>query len=119
MLAQMGDRTLRLGNVHTSSYAEIFGGSVVRTLVESSVIESLPGCSDCALQPFCGGDPTFHYATQGDPVGHRPTSDFHRKNSVIIHRLIELLEDDPSARRIFSSWVAGRPSRELLREDLI
>ncbi|MEA2164927.1 MAG: hypothetical protein QOK37_3054 [Thermoanaerobaculia bacterium] len=117
MLTEMGDCSHRLGNVHTDSYQEIFGGKTIRALAEASIIESLPGCSDCALQTYCGGDPTFHYATQHDMVGHRPTSDFHRKNAFIIRHLLERHEDDPSARRIFASWVANKPYRELLREE--
>lgn len=117
MLAAMGDTSLRLGNVHTDPYEELFGGATLRALVEASTIESLPGCSDCALQTYCGGDPTFHYATQRDMVGHRPTSEFHRKNAFIIKHLLERNEDDPSARRIFASWVAGKPYQELLRQE--
>jgi len=118
MLAEMNDRSLRLGNVHLNSYEEIFGSRVLRQLVEASIVESIPGCSDCALQAFCGGDPTYHYATQRDLVGNRSTSDFHRKNAFIIRHLLTLLEDDPDARRTFASWVAGRPYQELLRRDV-
>jgi radical SAM protein with 4Fe4S-binding SPASM domain len=76
MLAEMGDKTFRLGNVHANTYDEIFGGHQLRSLVENSIIESLPGCADCAFQPFCGCDPLENYATQGSVMGHRPTSAF-------------------------------------------
>lgn len=117
MLTEMGDCSLRLGNVHTDSYEKILGGATMRALVEASVIESIPGCSDCALQTYCGGDPTFNYATQHDMVGNRPTSDFHKKNAFIIRHLLERLEDDPPIRRILASWVANKPYRELVRQE--
>src|SRR5262249_33198844 len=79
MLAEMGDQQFRLGHVHTDSYEQIFGGDLLRAITAASCIESIPGCADCAFQVFCGADPIFHYATQGDLIGHQPTSDFHRK----------------------------------------
>jgi His-Xaa-Ser system radical SAM maturase HxsB len=108
MLAEMGDRSFRLGNVHCDDYESIFSGPVVRRLVESSVIESIPGCCDCAFLPFCGSDPVFNYATQGDLMGHQPSSAFHEKNFAIIKYLIKRHDEDPVARAVFRSWIAER-----------
>jgi len=33
MLAEMGDRTFRLGNLHSNTYEEVFGGPLLRSLV--------------------------------------------------------------------------------------
>ena len=79
MLAEMNDKTFRLGNVHDGTYEKIFKGAKLRSMIAASVNESLPGCSDCAYQLYCGSDPVFHHATQGDMMGHRPTSEFCRK----------------------------------------
>jgi uncharacterized protein len=105
MLAEMDDQRFRLGNVHTDSYAQVFGGRVARELVTSSNIESIPVCSDCAFQPFCGTDPVFHYATQGDLAGYIPSSDFHRKHFFVFKHLLELYYSDENTKRIFHSWV--------------
>jgi uncharacterized protein len=105
MLAEMGDKRFRLGNVHTDSYAAIFGGATLRALVSASVAESIPGCSDCAFLPYCGADPVHHYATTGDVVPHIPSSDFHQKNFFIIRHLLSLYERDAAIRRIFRSWL--------------
>ena len=118
MLAEMGDRRFRLGNVHSDTYAEIFNGDRITSLVESSVVESLPGCSHCAFQTYCGADPVFHYATQGDMIGQRPTSAFCRRNMEIIRYLFSLLAaEDPEIERIFFSWIRER-SVEQLRTEL-
>ena len=107
MLAEMGDRRFRLGNVH-DHYRTIFGGERLAEMVESSVVESLPGCSDCAFQSYCGADPVFHYATHGDMIGHRPTSEFCRRNMAIIRHLFSLLAtEDPELFRIFFAWIRG------------
>ena len=59
MLAEMGDSRFRLGNVHRDDYRTIFGSDQLVAITESSVVESLPGCCDCAFQPYCGSDPVF------------------------------------------------------------
>jgi uncharacterized protein len=105
MLAEMNDRRFLLGNVHRDSYETIFGGATLRTIVEASVAESIPGCADCAFLPWCGADPVYHYATTGDLVPHVPTSAFHEKNSFLIRHLLTLFEGDATARRIFWSWL--------------
>jgi uncharacterized protein len=107
MLAEMGDRRFRLGNVHTNTYEELFGGPTLREITSAGVAEALAGCSDCAFLPWCGADPVFNYATQGDMSGHRPTSDFHRKHDFLFRHLLELYERDADARRIFRAWVSN------------
>jgi His-Xaa-Ser system radical SAM maturase HxsB len=104
MLAEMGDTSFRLGHVG-QSYREVFGGPLLRGLVEGSCHETMPGCSECAFAPFCGTDPVFHWATQGDPIGHRPTSAFCAKNMAIIRHLFSVLRgDDAFARRLLLRW---------------
>lgn len=109
MLAEMGDRRFRLGSVHNNTYEEMFAGPLIRELVDSSVIEAVPGCSDCGFAPYCGVDPIFNYAMTGDLVGRQATSDFHRKNFEIIRWLISRYDSDPSVRPIFWSWIQERP----------
>ena len=109
MLAEMGDTRFRLGNVHRDSYASIFGGETLRTIVAASVAESIPGCADCAFLPWCGADPVHHYATTGDLVPHILTSDFHEKNFFILKHLASLYERDETARRVFWSWIREEP----------
>ena len=113
MLAEMGDRTFRLGNVFRDSYEEIFGGDVLRDLTAASVLESLPGCTDCAFLPYCGGDPVFHHRTQGDPIGHRPTSAFCERNMGILRHLFGLMhKGDPFTEGLLTSWATGVDPRE-------
>ena len=107
MLAEMNDHQFRLGNVHRDDYATIFGGEVLRKLAAGSIVESLPGCADCAYQSYCGADPVFRYATQGDVIGHRAFDDFHKKNYALIRLLIRRYESSELARTVFRSWIAA------------
>lgn len=104
MLAEMNDTTFLLGNVHSNTYKEIFLSNSLLDPLEESITESSPQCRDCAFQPFCGSDPVYHHATQGDIVGHKALSGFCQRNMAIMRRLVTLLEDDPGARKVLLSW---------------
>jgi His-Xaa-Ser system radical SAM maturase HxsB len=107
MLAEEGDRRFRLGKVG-DGYSALFGGDTLRRIAAASVVESLPGCELCAFRPYCGADPVYHYATQGDLILHQPTSGFCRKNMGILRHLFTLLEaPDSDLERIFFSWLRG------------
>ncbi len=107
MLAEMGDTTFRLGNVHTDSYADIMLSEALLQPLEESFALSAPMCNDCAFEPYCGADPVYHYATSGDFVGRKPLSDFCRRNMTIFKLLLDKYENDASARSVFLEW-AGR-----------
>ena len=104
MLKEMGDETFKLGNLHKNTYEEIFGFEPLLESLESSILESAPMCSDCGLQAFCGADPVYHHATQGDSVGKKPLSFFCKKNMAVITHILETLED-PKKQRILQSWL--------------
>jgi His-Xaa-Ser system radical SAM maturase HxsB len=104
MLAEMGDTTFRLGTVF-NTYQELFLDSNLLPFVFETMLEGTPGCCDCAFLPFCGTDPVFHHRTQGNIIGHRPTSAFCKRNMELMRHLIRLLEDDPPSASILRSWV--------------
>ena len=114
MLAEMGDYTFRLGNVLTHSRDQIFTGPTFVSLLQAACNQSLPGCSDCAFQPFCGADPVYHHATQRDMFGHRATSGFCKRNMRVIEHLMSLLHDgDRDVQDILWAWVTDRNLAEL------
>jgi uncharacterized protein len=107
MLAETGDPTFRLGNVLENTYDEIFFGETMQSIAAAACNEALPGCSDCAYQPYCGADPVRNYRTQGDMFGNRvmPGS-FCRRNKPVIRHLMQLAESaDDDLRRIFWAWI--------------
>ncbi len=106
MLAEMGRPEFRMGNVLEDDFASIFFGETMQTIAAAACNESLAGCSECALQPYCGADPVRHYSVQGDAFGHRPTSGYCRKNMGVIRHLLALLRDaDPDLERILWAWI--------------
>jgi His-Xaa-Ser system radical SAM maturase HxsB len=105
MLAEMKDYTFQLGHLDDASYSSIFYGEKATTFLNAGINESLPGCSDCAFQSYCGADPVQNHATQGNLVGHRPTSVFCQKNMGIIRHLFELMDSDDRILKVFHSWI--------------
>jgi len=104
MLAEMGEHSFRLGNVHRDSWESLFSESSWLATAHSLMLEGLPGCCDCAFQPYCGSDPIFNHSTQHTLAGHRPTSAFCRRNMEVMRHLILLMEDDPAAAKILKRW---------------
>jgi His-Xaa-Ser system radical SAM maturase HxsB len=114
MLAEMRDWTFRLGNVHQDTRRTLLTGEPALKLFQASCNQALAGCSDCAFQSYCAADPVYHYATQGDMYGHRPTSGFCARNMEVIRHLFSLIEEnDRETMRIFWSWINGE---RLIRE---
>lgn len=105
MLAEMNDKTFRLGHLDEDTFTDVITSDKLIACLETTLTESMPMCADCGVQPYCGSDPVFHHATQGDMVGLKPTSGFCQKNMEVIRHLIRLMEDDPEAARVLRTWI--------------
>jgi His-Xaa-Ser system radical SAM maturase HxsB len=114
MLARMGDKQFLLGNVMENSFEEIFGGNKLRSITSKSCVETLPGCSSCVYQTYCGSDPVRNYVETKDWVGFRPNSEFCKKNKAILDFLFGFLfENDDKVIDVFWSWITHRSLEEI------
>jgi uncharacterized protein len=102
MLAEMGDTTFELGRV-TDSYKSLVLSDKLIELIGSSLTQCAPECSDCVFEPHCGADPVYHHATQGDPVGIKPLSEFCARQKGVMRLLLGLL-DSPDDASILRRW---------------
>jgi His-Xaa-Ser system radical SAM maturase HxsB len=108
MLAENGDFTFRLGHVQ-DSYSSLYYGDKAKRFSEHWANESLAGCSDCGYQSYCGADPVYHYADQGDLEGYRPNSAYCKKNMGIIDHIFELIDKEgETVLPIFYSWIQNK-----------
>ena len=107
MLAEMGDKRFRLGNLTDDSYDDMMLSETLLSTLDASVAESSPTCSDCAFVSYCGSDPVYHYATQGDPVGNKSRSGFCHRNMSVFKHLILRMEDSEVDRDVFLRWGFG------------
>ncbi|WP_081619396.1 His-Xaa-Ser system radical SAM maturase HxsB [Thioalkalivibrio sp. ALE30] len=106
MLAEMGDETFRLGDVHSNSYEQLMLNPTLLDVLEATVSESIPECYECAFRPYCGTDPVYHHTTQGDWVGHKASSSFCARTKSIVGYLIQKLEAGGDDASILKSWVS-------------
>jgi uncharacterized protein len=104
MLNEMGDSSFKLGNVHTATYKEIFSSDALLSVLDDSFTSSIPMCSDCAFERWCGADPVFHHATQGDIIGRKPTSEFCKRMMGMFHYLLAAMRTDKATKTIFMNW---------------
>ena len=113
MLATMGDYSFKMGNVYNNSYLEIFTSDVIKKIVANSCVETMPGCSTCALNPYCGADPIRNYVESHAILGKRYNSDFCKKNKGIIHVILDIIkENDLDTMAVLWSWVFRKPMEE-------
>lgn len=104
MLAAMGDHTFAMGRVD-QPVTEWLASPAMQRILGAAVAEALPTCADCAYVPWCGADPIDHYARQGDPVGHRPSSDFCARHMGLFDLLLQRWEvGSLYERNLFESW---------------
>jgi uncharacterized protein len=103
MLAEMGDRTFELGSVE-ESYVSLLCSEKLVDLVGSSLTQCAPECVDCAYEAHCGADPVYHHATQADPVGIKPLSEFCARQKGIMNLLLEIMDTSPQDAVILRRW---------------
>lgn len=107
MLSRMGDKFFLMGNIN-DPYIEIFGGKVLKYIVENSCLEIMPVCGDCVYLPYCGADPVRNYLETKDVIGDRPSSPFCTKHKLIFEYLFEKIrENEKETMDIFWSWITN------------
>jgi len=104
MLAEMGDRRFELGSVREHSYRDLVLSDTLVSAVADSLTQTAPQCSSCVFEPNCGADPVYHHATQKDPVGIKPLSEFCERQKGLTTHLFELLEHSPEDAAILRRW---------------
>jgi His-Xaa-Ser system radical SAM maturase HxsB len=103
MLAEMGDKTFELGHV-TDSYRSLVLSDKLIELIGSSLTQCAPECADCVFETHCGADPVYHHATQADPIGIKPLSEFCARQKGVMRLLLRLLESSPQDAAILRRW---------------
>lgn len=103
MLAETGDQTFRLGSVFDEYQTLMTSNQLLNPLWESFTL-SVPKCDQCAFEPYCGADPTYHHAMAGDFAGHKTLSAFCQRNTGLFTHLLTLATDDPYSRELLWKW---------------
>lgn len=105
MLAEMGDESFLIGNVNTHTYDKIMNSSICKTVCSASILESLPSCSDCVYQPYCGICPIVNYALTGDIYEKTPKGYKCKIYFGMLEIIFDILKNnDKTYENIFRSW---------------
>jgi uncharacterized protein len=105
MLFEMGDDKFLIGNLIEDSYKDVFLNNKLLDPIEDSFSESVPMCTDCAFENYCGSDPVYHYSVFKDFVGRKPESDFCNRNMTVIKHIFNKMNNDKEVKKIFLSWL--------------
>jgi len=109
MLAETGDMTYRMGNVHKHGFEDLFGSYMVRKLVRESCLEITPICTDCAYLPYCGSDPVRDYVWEkrkNCASGRRRAC--REKKPIFDHLFRTLIDPRADILDIYWSWITRR-----------
>ena len=110
----MGDDRFRMGDVN-QELARLQKSPAMQIINNHGVAEELSGCCDCAFVPYCGADPVFHVATQGDPEGDRTTSEFCQRQTAYFELFFDYIsQNDPDIMSVFMSWIPRKPLSDLV-----
>lgn len=99
-----GTDALTLG--HCENPMSLSNNENLVNILASSFISEMPGCDECAYQPFCGSDPMHHLSTQYDPVGDKSISRFCQYQKATFDILFRLLDEDHSYK-VLKRWLNG------------
>lgn len=104
MLAEMGMTDFCMGSVD-SSYDQLMDSKVCKITCQSSVLESLPSCSDCVYSPYCGVCPVINYALEKNIYSREPNGYRCKVYKGILDILFDYIKNDPVAVEIFETWI--------------
>ncbi|MDC0178502.1 His-Xaa-Ser system radical SAM maturase HxsB [Woeseiaceae bacterium] len=105
MLAEMGDESFCIGHLNNDSYADLITSDALVAQIGDSFGYTASRCDQCAYLPYCGSDPTYHYATQNDYMGNKNYSGFCDRQMGVIEHVFEMLKDD-ATREIIEGWIS-------------
>ena len=105
MLYEMGIDSFKLGNVYENTYEDLIKSKVCKTVCSASILETIPSCTDCVYQPYCGVCPVVNYAMNNDLLEKQPREYRCKIYSGILDCIFEkLLEDNSETINIFKLW---------------
>lgn len=103
MIAEMGDDSFKLGTVD-NSYEELINSNNCKAACISSILESLPNCSDCVYNPYCGTCPVVNFAISNNIYNREPRDYKCKIYSGMLDIIFNALRDEEK-KKILLSWI--------------
>jgi len=94
---------LRLGNVKTTPYSDIFKSKTVINMIDVSSRQGYL-CDHCAWNPYCGICPIYTHSAQGTIISKLAMDDRCRINKHVIESIFRRMIFSKGDRKAFFSW---------------
>lgn len=104
MLKEMNDETFKVGDIN-SEYNDLLNNPTTKSLLVASCLESIPQCSSCSYNQYCGTCPVYNYVAQNNIFGKQPENYKCKINKGILDHIFYLLRYDEEASKIITSWL--------------
>lgn len=105
---------LRLGHVETDAARSLVRHESLRATQAAGHLDALPGCDDCAYNPYCGACAVHSLATRGRLAGPMPGTDWCVAAMGLFDRVFGELASGDGARieAVHAMWGAARAQVE-------
>ena len=108
MLGEMGRADFCLGHVSSLSASAIYNAPACLAVCAASCLESLPLCSDCAYQPYCGVCPVINISEHGNLYANSVTDFRCEIYTGMMDTLFSFIHaGDPETMNVFNTWIEG------------
>ncbi|MCX6802453.1 MAG: His-Xaa-Ser system radical SAM maturase HxsB [Candidatus Diapherotrites archaeon] len=94
----------RLGNVKTSSYADIFNNKTTISLIDVSSKKGFL-CNKCAWSPYCGVCPVYIFSAQGTIVSQEANDERCKMMGETIRLVFDKMLHSEEYRKALFNWV--------------
>ena len=93
-----------IGDVRTSSYADVLGNPVTKTMVSISSNQSF-GCTDCSYFAYCGTCPIENYKSSGTFMVNYPSSYRCKIHKAMFDYIFDKMVNDERYNYAFQKWI--------------
>lgn len=104
MLKEINDESFKVGDIY-SNYEEILNNPTTKSLLNSSCLETIPKCSSCIYNQYCGTCPVYNYTAQKNIFGKQPENYKCKINKGILDHIFYILRYDEESKKIITSWL--------------
>ena len=104
MLKEIGDEIFKVGDIY-SKYEDVLNNPTTKSLLVSSCLETVPQCSSCVFNQYCGTCPVYNYIAQNNIFGKQPENYKCKINKGILEHIFYILRNNEESKKIITSWL--------------
>ena len=104
MLKEIGDEIFKVGDIY-SKYEDVLNNPTTKSLLVSSCLETVPQCSSCVFNQYCGTCPVYNYIAQNNIFGKQPENYKCKINKGILEHIFYILRNDEESKKVITSWL--------------